>query len=300
MKHTSAMNASARNCCRCCSLSWWSSPLVVFLDDHHLPALHGLDVLLELRQLALQRLLADLTHRGVQREGQLLVRLVHLLPLLLELDDERVPLARGHLPHGPAHGLRLLPLVLGDHLLLRLNLPLDGLQVSGHLAVIGLRCGHGGLHEFLLGLAKDVLHRVGRHEVLGTDQPHDRLVSLERHRGLHLVLGQCGRGGWGERGLASVALEEVVRLGLERAGGVPERRLAALVVHPNFEPVRVHLSRVLGDVHVLHRRHHHGVWDQVIDGLPGLHGGCVWGGVTVALGALEFVRLRNESACDEL
>lgn len=50
---------------------------------------------------------------------------------------------------------------------------------------------------------------------------------------------------WGQRGLLLVLLEELVRLGLERAVGVPERRLAALRSHANLEPVRIHLAGIL-------------------------------------------------------
>lgn len=57
-------------------------------------------------------------------------------------------------------------------------------------------------------------------------------------------MGECERTWW-ENGLFLVLLQELVRLGLEGTGGVPEGGPAALVADANLEPMRVHVARVL-------------------------------------------------------
>mmetsp|Transcript_54148 Transcript_54148/g.132378 ORF Transcript_54148/g.132378 Transcript_54148/m.132378 type:complete len:222 (+) Transcript_54148:209-874(+) len=146
-----------------------------------------LDVVLDLLELGLVLLLAELLGGRVERERQRLVLLVDLLPVVLEPLEERIPLSLGdHLD------VVLILRVVGhlhllNHPVLLLDLVPHAVQVLRRLPVVGLLevvdlVGHG-----LLGHGQDVVHCVGCHVILLRHQPHHRPVRARRHRRLHML-----------------------------------------------------------------------------------------------------------------
>mmetsp|Transcript_18887 Transcript_18887/g.36668 ORF Transcript_18887/g.36668 Transcript_18887/m.36668 type:complete len:294 (+) Transcript_18887:150-1031(+) len=167
------------------------------LVDGHVDNLFGelLNVTLDLRQLRLIHLLpldlADSVERCEREDGGALVGGVDVVPLGLELVDELEPLALLKLAHAARPALVRL-LHAPDVLVLVRDLLLDLVQVGRHLAEVGL-LGPVDRLRLLLGLGEDVVHRVGRDEVLRLVRLSDRLVlllalHLLRHRRLRLVL----------------------------------------------------------------------------------------------------------------
>mmetsp|Transcript_21273 Transcript_21273/g.62854 ORF Transcript_21273/g.62854 Transcript_21273/m.62854 type:complete len:212 (+) Transcript_21273:100-735(+) len=142
--------------------------LVVFVDpDDRLGQL--LDVLFDLRELRLVLLLpldfADGVEAGEAKGARLLVLRVDRVPLLLEVEDERVLLLVAHEAHALGRGGRLR-LRHGPHVLvLVLDLLFDVHQVLWDLAEARLLLPVHGRRR-LLGLAQDVFDRIGLDEVL--------------------------------------------------------------------------------------------------------------------------------------
>eukprot|EP00965_Chrysotila_dentata_P257902 6213037-Pleurochrysis_carterae.AAC.1 len=139
--------------------------------------------------------------RCEREDGGALVGGVDVVPLGLELVDELEPLALLKLAHAARPALVRL-LHAPDVLVLVRDLLLDLVQVGRHLAEVGL-LGPVDRLRLLLGLGEDVVHRVGRDEVLRLVRLSDRLVlllalHLLRHRRLRLVLiferRDCGDG----------------------------------------------------------------------------------------------------------
>mmetsp|Transcript_47007 Transcript_47007/g.114242 ORF Transcript_47007/g.114242 Transcript_47007/m.114242 type:complete len:342 (-) Transcript_47007:13-1038(-) len=143
------------------------------------------DVVFNLLELTLVRLLALLLGGRVEGEGQGLVLLVHPLPVGLEAREESVPLLLGeHL--NVVFVLRVLVLLhLLDHSVLLCNLLLHAVNVLGNLPIIRLLEVVDLVRDGPLGHREDVVHRVCRDEILLRHEPHDRLLVPVRDRGLH-------------------------------------------------------------------------------------------------------------------